>query len=117
MRNKFDTSSDLVFAKDTKYMGQEYKAGDSIPDEMTTSMRQRLLGARKLVVASDAKPVVVDEKKPQEQLPKTQAYELEHTGGGYYNVLVGGVALNGEEKIQGKDNAEEWAKKTLGITE
>ena len=86
------------------FNGEQYEPGDKF--EAPAHIIQRMWFARKLTHVGQSDEVKADEVK---------AVTLDHTGAGWYNILMHGAVMN-EEKIKGKQNAIEWAVENLGVT-
>ncbi len=103
------------------FNGEKYEPGDLF--EAQPHIVQRMWFARKLThigeVTTDevtTDEVTTDEVTTDEvTTDEVSAVSLEHTGAGWYNVLMHGAVIN-PEKIKGKQRAVDWAVETLGVT-
>ncbi len=106
------------------FNGEQYEPGDKF--EAPAHIVQRMWFARKLTHVGQTDEVKTDEVKTDEvkdESPKTtdvapaeKAVSLDHTGAGWYNILMHGAVMN-PEKIKGKQKAIDWAVENLGVTE
>ncbi len=93
------------------FNGEQYAPGDLF--EAAPHIVQRMWFARKLTHVNGVK----DEQQEKTAADEDQkAVSLDHTGAGWYNILMHGAVMN-PEKIKGKPKAIDWAVENLGVTE
>lgn len=99
------------------YNGKRYQPGEPF------NWRTVACSVRDVAALHNARRVrhtLPDSVKPASQLPtdpppkreppaQVQAATLEHTGAGWYNVVVDGLGPINESKLKGKESAAEWA--------
>lgn len=97
------------------FNGEEYAPGDKF--EAAPHIIQRMWFARKLTHINGVKdePQKTTDVNPGADEDQ-KAVTLDHTGAGWYNILMHGAVMN-PEKIKGKQKAIEWAVENLGVNE
>lgn len=118
----FDISQPFVFARDRQHFGgKAVKKGARVPAGFSRQQLERFYNAGIIEPLATQLPTTPPPVKPLDapiepdatQLPKdpppATAAKLDHTGAGWYNIVVDGLGAVNDAKIKGREAALQWA--------